>query len=380
MDSSVPRHPFLNLAALTASVQGDIDAAIGRVVGHHKFINGPERGGFERAWAGYCGVAEAAGTSSGTSALTALLRCDGIGRGDEVILPSHTFIATAESVLEAGATPVFADIDPGTMLLDAGAVEAVVTPRTAAVVGVHLYGCPVEWDALDRVAGRSGLALYEDAAQAHGAEWKGRRAGSLGRGAAFSFFPGKNLGAFGDAGAITTDDLELAAKCRAFVNHGRQSKFAHDFVGTNARLDTIQAAVLLAKLPHLDGWNARRREVAREYASALGTEEFASRGVRMQRIPEGALSSFHLFVVRVPGDREAVRQALRARGVETGVHYPLPTHLQPAMEPWSGGEGSLPETERAAGEIISLPMCPMMKPGDAADVCAILGEVLDATT
>lgn len=359
--------PFLDLAAINAEAGNAIQSALDSVIHHHRFINGPEAGEFACDWAGYCGVHYAVGTSNGTTALEALLRCDGIGPGDEVILPSHTFIATVESIAATGARPVFADIDPATMLMDPASVESVVTSRTAAVVAVHLYGAVVPWNRLEEVADRWSLALYEDAAQAHGATWRGRRAGSLGRGAAFSFFPGKNLGAFGDAGAVTTGDAHLGERVRAYVNHGRLSKYTHDFLGANARIDTLQAAVLRAKLPLLDGWNERRRTLAAAYDRALeGT------GFQPQVIDADVVSARHLYVVRCPVDRDRLRPVLDALGVGTGIHYPVPCHLQRACAHLGGGEGSLPATEAAAASILSLPMCPTLGPDVAGRVCEAL--------
>lgn len=369
-----PRHPFLDLKALHASIRPELDEAIARVLAHQQFIGGPEVAEFECDFAGWCGARFAAGMSSGTTALTAILAADGIGPGDEVVVPSHTFIATVESIVETGATPVFADIDADAMTLDPDSAAAALSHRTAAIVAVHLYGSVGRWGALEALAAKHGLALYEDAAQAHGAEWtdphgRTRRAGTLGRAAAFSFFPGKNLGAFGDAGAIATNDEALGRKAKMWANHGRVGKYDHEFLGVNARLDALQAAILRAKLPHLDQWNAARRRVAAEYAAA-----FEGTPVRMQLVPPTGVSAWHLLVVRTPVDRDALRERLAARGVATGIHYPVPCHRQPACAHLAPAPVPLDRTEAAAAAILSLPMCPMMAEGAAREIAGIVLE------
>jgi dTDP-4-amino-4,6-dideoxygalactose transaminase len=367
--------PFMDLGAQTAEVRAEIDAALRRIIDKSSFILGPDVAAFEGAWAAYCGVPHAIGCSNGTSALHVALHAAGIGPGDEVIVPSHTFFATPESVLQCGAMPVFADIEDDTMLLDPGSVLAAITPRTKAIVPVHIYGCPARMNALQSLADTHGLMLFEDAAQGHGARYYGQPVGSLAKAAAFSFFPAKNLGAFGDAGGVTTADPALAERARRFVNHGRIGKYEHQDVGTNYRLDTVQAAVLAAKLPRLDAWNGARRRLAARYIERLSAEPFASVPVRWQIAPEGAEPCWHLFVIRVP-ERDRVMAELKKRGIDTGIHYPIPCHRQPACAAWGYPAGSLPTTERVASEIISLPMYPHMPESHVDRVCEALAECL----
>ncbi|MDX2176540.1 MAG: DegT/DnrJ/EryC1/StrS family aminotransferase [Candidatus Sumerlaeia bacterium] len=367
--------PFLDLAAQTDEVRAELNAALAAVLEHGRYIKGPEVGEFECAFSQYCGVPYCVGASNGTSALHAALHCLGVGPCDEVIVPSHTFIATVESVLLAGARPVFADIRRDTMLLDAGAAAAAITEHTAAIVGVHLYGLPVDADRLGSLCATEELLFVEDAAQAHGARWRGRRTGGLGAAAAWSFFPGKNLGALGDAGGVTMRDPALHERVRRYVDHGRDTKFTHSEIGTNYRLDTLQAALLSVKLRRLDAWNARRRELAAHYRAILSQEPFRSVPVRLQEVPAEAEHAYHLFVVRVR-DRDHVREEMLKRGVETGLHYPVPCHLQPALEHLGYGHGSLPETEAAAAEILSLPMFPHMTNAQVERVCDALRQSL----
>jgi dTDP-4-amino-4,6-dideoxygalactose transaminase len=302
----------------------------------------------------------AVGLASGTAALELSLRALDIGPGDEVILPTNTFIATASAVANVGATPVFVDVDPASLLMTAGDVSAALSPRTAAVIAVHLYGQPADMDALGEVARRAGIVVIEDAAQAHGATWNGRRAGGLSTVGCFSFYPGKNLGAYGDAGAIVTNDAALADRVRSLANHGRAANDTglHEHRGGNHRLDTLQAAVLLAKLPHLDRWNAQRRAAAERYRRLL-----ADLPVALPAVADGASSSHHLAVIRVP-ERDAVRRHLAAAGIATGIHYPIPCHRQPAYA--EQAERHLPVAEAAAAEILSLPMYPHL-PAAAID-------------
>lgn len=367
--------PFLDLKAINESIGAEIRAAIDAVLAHGRFINGPEVGEFEAAWAAWCGVPAAVGAANGTAALHAILHNLGIGPGDEVILPSHTFIATAESVMLTGARPVFAEIDSATWLLDPASVRDCLTGRTRAIVPVHLCGMPADMDAINAIAHERGIPVVEDASQAHGAVYKGRRAGALGRAAAFSFFPGKNLGALGDAGGVTTADEGLARRVRLFVNHGRESKFEHEIFGTNYRLDTLQAAVLLAKLRRLDEWTTRRRELAAVYRSILSAPGFMELGLRLQQDTPGGDSAWHLFAVSVPR-RDEVRRELAARGIATGVHYPIPCHLQPSMADAAPPAGGLPITEKLVPSLVSLPMCPTLAPGQVEAVCAALEEIL----
>jgi dTDP-4-amino-4,6-dideoxygalactose transaminase len=343
--------PLLDLGAQHARVWRALDAAVARVVAHGQFVEGPEVGAFEESFAEFCEARYCIGTSSGTSALELTLRAAGVGPGDEVVTTPFTFMATVAPILLAGAHPVLVDVDPGTALLQADAVEAAITARTAVLLPVHLYGQTVDLDRFRALADKYKLFLLEDAAQAHGARWRGHRAGSIGDAAAFSFFPAKNLGAFGDAGCVTTNDDTLARRVRKLRDHGRMEKYRHDEVGTNARLDSLQAAVLLAKLPHLDAWNEQRRRHAAAYdlafASAVGVEPI--------RIAEGALPAYHQYVVRL-GDRDRGRRALEKLGISTGVHYPVPLNRQPALEGLV--TGGFPAAESLAREVLSLPVFP----------------------
>jgi dTDP-4-amino-4,6-dideoxygalactose transaminase len=275
-----------------------------------------------------------------------------VGPGDEVITVSHTFIATAEAISLTGARPVFVDVDEATMLLDPDAAAAAITPRTKAIVPVHLYGQPVNMDRLGEVARRHRLVIVEDAAQAHGARWQGRRVGTLGDVACFSFYPGKNLGAYGDAGAVVTNQGALGQRVRMLANHGRTEKYLHEMEGVNSRLDTVQAAILDVKLRHLDAWNEARRQVAARYLEALQGSD-----MRLPQVQAAAEPVWHLFVVRVPR-RDRLLSRLKEHGIAAGIHYPIPLHLQPAYRHLGIKEGALPITERVAQEIISLPIYP----------------------
>lgn len=367
--------PFLDLQTLHASIAPELNEAMVKVMDHGQFIMGPEVKVFEHQWANYCGSRGAIGCANGTAALHAILQNLGVGPGKEVVVPSHTFVATAEAVRLTGGTPVFAEVDEETMLLDASKMRTYFSARTVAIVAVHLYGMPCDMEAIHKVAAERSLPIIEDAAQAHGATYKGRRAGSLGLAAAFSFFPGKNLGAFGDAGAVTTSDPVLSDKIRLYVNHGRQSKYEHLTMGTNYRLDTLQAAILSVKMRHLEEWTRQRQKLAARYREILAMEPFASYPIRFQAAPAGATSAYHLFVVRVP-QRERVIEELKKRGVPTGVHYPIPCHLQPSMEDYSPGPGYLVSTEKVAGQVLSLPMCPTLTESDVERICDIFRAVL----
>ncbi len=366
------RIPFADLAAMTREVREEIEASFARVLDSGRFIGGEVVERFEQEWAAYCRTAYAVGTANGTDALQLALRGLGIGPGDEVIVPANTFVATAEAVVLAGATPRFADVGRDTLLLTAATVEAALTPRTRAVIVVHLYGQVADMDAIARVAASSGLAVIEDAAQAHGATWRGRPAGSLGDVGCFSFYPGKNLGAFGDAGAVVTDDAELARRIRCTRDHGRAqgSHHEHPFLGTNSRMDALQAAVLSVKLPRLAAWTSARQVRAEQYRT-----ELSGGLVRLVDDASGGGHVYHLFIARVPA-RDRVRSALGQAGIETGLHYPKPCHLQP---PYAGcADGALPVTEQAAGEILSLPMFPHLTAEQVTRVCDQLKQIVVA--
>lgn len=346
--------PLVDLRAQYRVLKAEIDAAIARVVESARFIMGPEVQNFEAAFAAYCSARHAVGVSSGTAAIELTLRALGIGPGDEVVTTPFTFMATAEAISQVGACPVFADIDPLTFNIDPEAVAAVITSRTKAILPVHLYGLPANMEALQEIAKDHGLWLIEDAAQAHGAEFRGRRVGSLGHAACFSFYPGKNLGAYGDAGAVVTDDEELANKVRRLRDHGRRSKYIHEELGFGHRLDALQAAILAAKLPHLDAWNEARRRLAHRYSQLLADTDLV-----LPQEPAHVRSVYHLYVVRT-SRRDQLLRHLRSQGIGVGVHYPLPLHLQPAYAFLGLGPGSFPVSEAAAQQVLSLPLFPEM--------------------
>jgi dTDP-4-amino-4,6-dideoxygalactose transaminase len=365
--------PFTDLAAMTREIRATIDQNWAQLLESSAFIGGQAVEEFEDAWAAYCGVGHAIGMANGTDALQLTLTALGIGAGDEVIVPANTFVATAEAVVLAGATPRFADVSSETLLLTAADLEAAITPRTRAVIVVHLYGQMPDMGALCRAASQAGVVLIEDAAQAHGATWNGRRAGSFGRAGCFSFYPGKNLGAFGDAGAVVTGDAVLAERLRRLRDHGRArgTRYRHVVVGTNSRLDALQAVVLTAKLPRLDTWNEARRAIATRYGAA-----FASGPARLVHEAAGARGVHHLEVVRVPG-RAMVQQRLAAAGIESGIHYPVPCHRQTPYRRFANGP--LPVAEAAASEVLSLPMFPHMSDAQIVAVCdAVHAAVHDA--
>jgi dTDP-4-amino-4,6-dideoxygalactose transaminase len=346
---------FTNIGELADEVWNDVAWQLKTAVSGGEFIGGAAVDIFEADWARYCGVSHAVGVGNGTDALHLTLRALGIGAGDEVVVPAMTFVATAEAVVLAGAAPRFADVDPDTLLITADSVAAAITSRTKAIVVVHLYGQPPNMDELGRLAGRYGLFLIEDAAQAHGAHWRDRPVGSLSDAACFSFYPSKNLGAFGDAGAVVTDDAGLAERVRSLANHGRPngSHHQHLSVGTTSRLDALQAIVLRSKLDRLDGWTRARQHLAARYRFGLRDTP----GIRLLAQHQLADHVFHLFVVRVP-ERDVVRAEFARRGIETGVHYALPCHRQPAYAPFTNG--ALPNSEAAATEVLSLPLYPHM--------------------
>ena len=342
--------PLVDLKAQYSAIKPEIDAALERVVSSAAFILGAEVSAFESAFAGYCGSAHAVGVASGTAALRLALLVGGVGQGDEVVTSPHTFVATAEAIVHTGAHPVFVDIDPQTYNLDARLLEDAVGPHTRAVMPVHLYGRPAPMDAILEIARRHDLLVIEDACQAHGARLDGLMVGTYGKAGCFSFYPGKNLGAFGDAGMIVTDDADWAARLRALRDHGRAQKYVHTMVGYGERIDALQAAVLGAKLPHLDDWNRKRRAAARSYRELLA-------GLPLTLPDDDGECVYHLFVVRV-ADRDRVLQALAAAGVVAGVHYPLPLHLQPSFAHLGHTRGDFPHAERAADEVLSLPLYP----------------------
>jgi dTDP-4-amino-4,6-dideoxygalactose transaminase len=357
--------PLNDLSAMTAEVRPELDAAWNRAVTTSAFIGGEAVDRFEEEWSAFCGTRYAIGVANGTDAIELVLRALGIGAGDEVILPSNTFVATVEGVVLANATPRLVDVDDETLLLTSEIAAAAITDKTAAIIAVDLYGNMPRLDELAALAKRSGIALLEDAAQAQGSRWKGKAAGSFGVAGTFSFYPGKNLGAFGDAGAVVTNDGALAESIRMLANHGRppHSGHTHEVLGRNSRLDALQASVLSVRLPRLEMWNAARREAVRRYAESL------PEAVRVLTIEPDTVSAHHQNVVRLER-RDAAKQKLLEDGIESGIHYPIPCHLQPPYERYATER--LPVAEQAAGEILSLPLFPHMTDAQIERVCSSL--------
>jgi dTDP-4-amino-4,6-dideoxygalactose transaminase len=356
--------PMVDLAAQYRRIRAEVDAAMARVLETTAFIKGEDCGAFEREFAAYCGAAHAVGVANGTDALILALRAYGVGPGDEVVTVANTFIATGEAILLNGARPVFVDVDPLTFTMDPAKLDAALTPRTKVILPVHLYGHPADMEAITAIAARHGLPVLEDAAQAHGAEIAGRRAGTLGHAACFSFYPGKNLGAYGDAGAVVSNDGDFAARLRQIANHGGgANKYDNVVLGTNSRLDTLQAAVLRVKLRHLETWNTERRERVAAYDRALA----GVAGVTLPREQAGTRSAWHLYTVR-SSDRGSLQAALKEQGISTAVHYPRPIHLQPAMAPAGGRVGDLPVSEALSKEVLCLPLYPELPFEDIARV------------
>jgi dTDP-4-amino-4,6-dideoxygalactose transaminase len=362
---TMERIPFLDLGAQHLPLGDALRAAAARVLASQRFILGPEVAAFERELAAELGVTEAVGVSSGTDALTALLMAAGVGPGDEVVTTPYSFFATVESIVRLGARPIFADIEPETMNLDAAAAVKRVGSHTKAVLLVHLFGRPAAAGPLRAVCSAADIPLLEDAAQAIGASEVG-----AGWGAAFSFFPSKNLGGFGDGGAVATNDALLAAQVRALRNHGASERLQHEVVGGNFRLDELQAALLRVKLPHLSGWTAERRRLAGLYRERLA-------GLPIGLPPPDAGCVWNQFVIRVPAaGRDALRRHLEERGIASAVYYPLPLHLQPALAFLGHGRGDFPNAERAAGESLALPIFPGLSDGDVSRVAGAVGDFL----
>jgi dTDP-4-amino-4,6-dideoxygalactose transaminase len=364
--------PFTDLGSMMSDVRSEVDAAIERVVSSGCYIGGRDVEVFEESWARYCGSAYAVSVGNGTDALALTLRALQIGPGDEVVLPTNTFVATAEAVVLCGATPRFADVSPRTLLLTPETLEAAIGPRTRAVIVVHLYGQMADMETVHRVAARSRLLILEDAAQAHGATSRGRGPGFHSRAACFSFYPAKNLGALGDAGAIVTDDPDLAQSLRSLRDHGRApgSHHLHQMAGTNSRMDAIQAAVLSVKLRRLDAWTDARRRIAMYYRTRL-----AGSAVRLVADYPYSRSVYHLLVARVP-DRDRVRADLARAGIGTGIHYPTACHEQPPYRQFA--RGTLPAAEQASREILSLPMYPHLTRAQVTRVCDTLLSLVPA--
>lgn len=367
--TSIASHsvPFLDLFSVNGRFSHEYELAVNRILEHGRFVGGQEVEQFEASFADYCENAVCVGVGNGTDALELILAAMGIGPGDEVIVPANTFIATAEAVCAVGARPRFVDVLPDTLLIDPDSVAASVGPATAAIMAVHLFGQMADMDSLATLARRHGLALIEDAAQAHGARLNGSRAGSLGHAAAFSFYPGKNLGALGDGGAVVTADQDLASRIRRLANHGRSnaSRYEHDQRGRNSRLDTLQAAFLSIRLKTLDSDNAARRRAMDRYRKNLPPSVCP-----VAKSP-GAEPVYHLAVVQVD-DRRSVTSEFDRHGIGWGIHYPIPCHRQPAYREFGS---SLPVTERAAENILSLPISPFMADAQVDRVCEVLRSV-----
>ncbi len=360
--------PFVDLQSQYKTLQEELDAAVLAVMKRGDFVLGGAVAEFERAFADYCGVRHVIGVDSGYSALEMIVRAYGIGPGDEVITVANTFIATTLAISNAGATPVLVDIDPETYNIDPAKIEAAITPRTRAIMPVHLYGQPVDMDPILAIARKRGLYVFEDAAQAAGARYKGRMVGSLADAAGFSFYPGKNLGAYGDGGAVATNNDEIAEKVRLLRNIGQKVKYYHEVKGFNHRLDTMQAAVLKVKLPHLDDWNASRRRAAATYNDLLRDLPLIT-----PLTPAYAEHIFHLYVIRVL-NREALMEHLKSKGIASGLHYPIPIHVQPAYTELGYKAGDFPITEAYAENILSLPMYPELDDDKVAYVVDAIRE------
>ena len=361
--------PFVDLKAQYRSIKGEVDAAILGVLESCEFTLGSEVVAFEKEFAAYCGAAYGMGVNTGTSALHLALLAAGVGPGDEVITVPFTFIATASAIDYTGATPVFVDIDPRTFTIDVSAIESAITPRTKAILPVHLYGQPADMDPILEIARRHGLAVIEDACQAHGAEYKGRRVGSLGDLGCFSFYPGKNLGACGEGGMVVTDNPAYARTVRMLRDWGAEKKYHHVIKGFNFRLEGLQGAVLRVKLRHLETWTEARRAAAARY-DAL----FAGSAVAAPVASTGNRHVYHLYAIRT-GQRQRLQEALLARGVQTGIHYPTPVHLLPAFASLGHHVGDFPHAERAAAEVLSLPMFPELTPAQTAAVANAVIEL-----
>jgi dTDP-4-amino-4,6-dideoxygalactose transaminase len=344
--------PLVDLKAQYQMLKAEILAAVAEVFENMQLFLGPNVRAFEEEFAAYCGATHCIGVGSGTDALILALRAAGIGPGDEVITVSYTFFADVEAIVLVGARPVFVDIEPDTYCLDPAALEACITPRTRAVIPVHLCGQPADMAPILAVARRYGLFVLEDACQAHGAQYRGQRVGTLGDAACFSFYCSKNLGAYGEGGAVVTNDDELAAAVRRLRDHGSDRRYEHVTIGTNSRLDEVQAAVLRVKLRYLDTWNQQRAAVAAAYQAAL-----ADCGLILPAVRPDRTHVYHLYLVQSP-HRDALAAHLAACGVATGIHYPIPAHLQPAARPWGAEMDPLPVTERLAARALSLPMYP----------------------
>lgn len=368
--------PFLDLGAAYRELQPEIDAAVARTLASGYYIGGPEVEAFEEEFATYCGTSHAVGVANGLDALHLTLRAMGVGPGDEVIVPSNTYIATWLAVSQCGATPVAVEPNERTYNIDPDLIEAAITPRTRIIMPVHLYGQPADMDPILAIARKHGLRVLEDGAQAHGARYKGQRLGAHGDAVAWSFYPGKNLGAMGDGGAVTTNDAQLADRLRVLRNYGSRVKYVNEVQGYNSRLDPLQAAILRVKLAHLDEWNARRQTIAARYQAAFElvitskARQSTARTV-LPYVPAWASPVWHLFVIRTP-QRDDLQQHLTEAGIGSLIHYPIPPHLQQAYAAMGLKPGSFPIAEAIADEVLSLPIGPHLA---ASDTDAVIEAV-----
>lgn len=362
--------PFIDLVAQYETIKPEIDSAIQRVINRAAFAGGPFVTEFEASFAEYCGVAHGVGVSSGTTALHVLLEALDIGEGDEVITVPNTFIATVEAIVQTGAKPVFVDVDDTTLSMNPGLLEEAINENTKAILPVHLYGQIADMDPISEIANRNDLLVIEDAAQAHGAEYRGRRAGQFGIAATFSFYPGKILGAFGDAGGIVTQDADLADRARSLADHGRTDHYQHERSGFNYRMDGIQAAVLDVKLKYLEGWLETRRKKARLYSSLL-SGNVASAPIEV----DGCIHVYTYYVIRTPF-RKAIQEKLGDSGIQTIVHYPTPLHLQAAFGDLGYSRGEFPITEAASEQILSLPLFAELADQDIERICDLINSVV----
>ncbi|MBL8536041.1 MAG: DegT/DnrJ/EryC1/StrS family aminotransferase [Hyphomonadaceae bacterium] len=361
--------PFVDLKAQYLSIKPEIDAAIQHILDNTQFILGAEVAAFENEFAAYCGADHCMGVNNGTSALHLALLAADIGAGDEVITTPFTFVASVAAIWYTGAKPVFVDIDPATYLIDPAKIEAAITPRTKAILPVHLYGQACDMDAIMSIAKKHGLVVIEDACQAHGAEWNGKRVGGIGDMAAFSFYPGKNLGAYGEGGATTTNDAEYARKIRMLRDWGAEKKYMHVLKGYNMRLEGMQGAILRVKLKYLEQWTEARRAAARRY-----DEMFAGSGVPTPFVQPQARHVYHIYSTRTRG-RQAWQDALSAKGIQTGIHYPIAIHRLPAYEDLGYKVGEFPHAEKAAAEQLSLPMYPELTASMQEQVVAAVADL-----
>ena len=358
--------PFVDLPAQYRGLKPEIDSAVGRVLESAQFILGPAVTAFERDFAAFCAAKEAIGVNSGTSALHLSLLAAGVEPGDEVITVPFTFVATVAAIEYAGARPVLVDVEPEFLTMDPAKLEAAITPRTKAIIPVHLFGQPADMDPIMAIARKHGLVVIEDACQAHGSEYKGRRCGSIGQLGCFSFYPGKNLGAYGEGGAVVTSDPDLAKKIRLLRAWGEETRYEHKYRGFNYRMDGVQGAILGVKLRYLEAWTEARRRNAAEYARQL-----ADTSVTLPRERNEVRHVYHVYVVRLQ-QRDAWRDRLTEAGVQTGVHYPIPVHLQPAYRDLGYSAGAFPVSERASAEVLSLPMFPELTHAQIKEVALAL--------